>query len=240
MQEAIDKGGVSRSHAKSTKEKWTFIVLHFSIILFAIWLVLFGGLSTLGTLVSQEWSFSDPTRATVLLAVSALYFLRHILTLFYLLTRKVAWGEVFGLITFMALFEIGLLLIAGGSFRDHSIAFGWLDIIALMLILIGSYLNSFSELERKWWKQDSLNKGRVYTKGLFSHSMHINFFGDVVLFIGWTLLTYNFWTFVLPLFMALMFIFFHIPALDEYLRGRYGKEFVVYEQKTKKLIPFVY
>jgi len=240
QKKALNKASIARSHTKSNYEKWTFILLHFAIILFALWLMIFDRLNTVANSLDQVWSFSDPIRAIVLLSVATLYFLRHILTLFYLLARKVSWGEVFGLIVFMALFEIGLLLIGGGTFRDNSIAFSWLDILALALLVIGSYLNSFSELQRKWWKQDPSNKGRVYTKGLFSHSMHINFFGDVVLFTGWALLTYNFWTFALPLFMALMFIFFHIPTLDKYLRERYGEEFILYEERTKKFIPFIY
>ena len=95
-------------------------------------------------------------------------------------------------------------------------------------------------MQRKWWKQNPKNKGHAYTEGLFTHSMHINFFGDMVLFSAWALFTYNFWTLALPLMMTLMFIFFHIPTLDEYLRERYGEEFLAYEKRTKKLIPFVY
>ena len=232
--------GVARSHAKSKAEKLTFILLHFIIVLFSSWLVIFDGLIIVGNILGQEWSFTDPSRAMVLLLCTALYFSRHIITLFYLLQRTVTWGEVFGLVVFMALFEIGLLLIGGGAFRDYSIDFGWLDILALVLLLVGSYLNSFSELMRKWWKQVPQNKGKAYTKGLFTHSMHINFFGDVVLFSAWALFTYNFWTLGLPLMMMLMFIYFHIPTLDNYLREQYGEEFVAYEKRTKKLIPFVY
>ncbi|HIP51371.1 MAG TPA: DUF1295 domain-containing protein [Campylobacterales bacterium] len=234
------ENAISRSHAKSLAQKWTFILLHLAIVLFSLWLVLFDGLSTLGSIFNKEWSFSDPNRAMILLACTSLYFIRHIITLFYLLVRKVPWAEVFGLSMFIALFEIGLVLIGGGAFREYTIEFGSLDILAFALLIIGSYLNSFSELQRKWWKADQKNKGHLYTKGLFTHSMHINFFGDVVLFTGWSLFTYNFWTLGLPLLMLLSFIFFHIPTLDGYLRERYSEEFLAYEKRTKKLTPFVY
>ena len=114
------------------------------------------------------------------------------------------------------------------------------DILALGLLLLGSYLNTYSELQRKWWKNNSANKGHCYTEGLFKYSMHINFFGDVVLFTGWVLFTHNIWTLLLPLMMMYMFISFHIPALDEYLVKRYHEEFKMYANKTKKFIPFVY
>ena len=117
---------------------------------------------------------------------------------------------------------------------------GYLDFIALALLLFGSYLNTYSEVQRKWWKKSSANKGHCYTKGLFSASTHINFFGDTVLFMGWCIFTVNFWALGLPLFMAAMFVFFHIPSLDSYLTSRYGKEFIDYAAKTNKFIPYVY
>ena len=70
--------------------------------------------------------------------------------------------------------------------------------------------------------------------------MHINYFGDTIMFAGWCLFTSNAWTLVVPLIMASMFIFYHIPGLDFYLEGRYGEEFQVYSDRTKKFIPFIY
>jgi len=234
------QGGVARSYAKFSVEKGAFFIGHVMIVLFSIWLVFSDGIEQVGRLLGFELSFSDPDRAMILLACSVLYLLRHSLTLFYLMARKVAWSEVFGLLGFMAFFEVGFLLVGGGLFHDNLIALGWIDVIAFVLLMVGSYLNTFSELQRKWWKQNPENKGRIYTKGLFSYSMHINFFGDVVLFTCWSLFTYSLWTLVLPLMMAVMFVFFHIPALDSYLHERYGDAFLTYKATTKGFIPFVY
>lgn len=184
--------------------------------------------------------FVDQDRAVVLFVCVLIYWIRHTVTVFYLLARKVEWGEVFGLLSFMALFEIGLLLVGGGAFRDYTIDFGLLDFVALSLLLSGSYLNSYSEIQRKWWKKNSQNKGKCYTEGLFQYSMHINYFGDFVLFTGWCLFTYNYWTLLLPLSMAYSFIAFHIPALDYHLAERYGEKFKDYAIITKRFIPFVY
>ncbi len=129
---------------------------------------------------------------------------------------------------------------ARGAFRDDSIGAGLSDLIALVLFLFGSWLNSFSEMQRKWWKADPANTGHCYTEGLFAYSMHINYFGDTVLFAGWCLFTGNMWLLGIPLLMGLSFVFFHIPGLDSYLADRYGEEFRVYSQKTRKFIPFVY
>jgi protein-S-isoprenylcysteine O-methyltransferase Ste14 len=236
----IKQTGINRSHDNSLLQKSIFIVLHLFIVLTCIWLIYFEGREYIGTIFGKDWELVDPTRATVLLVFAFVYWLRHIITLFYLLVRKVGWSEVFGLLAFIAFFEIGLILLGGGVFRSEVISFGWLDFVALFLFAFGSYLNSFSEIQRKCWKRNPDNKGHFYTGGLFQYSMHINYFGDMVLFSGWCLFTHSIWTFGLPLLMTLMFIFHHIPSLDLYLLERYGEEFIIYSEKTKKLIPFIY
>jgi len=239
-EEKQKKAGVDRSYGKSTAQKITFILGHLGIVLICVWLVFFEGVNKVGHLFGQEWSLPDTKRAYILLACAFLYWIRHLITLFYLIVRKVDFSEVFGLLSFMALFEIGLLLVGGGAFRDYSVKLGWVDIFALILLLFGSFLNSFSEMQRKWWKKDPANKGHCYTQGLFKYSMHINYFGDTVLFTGWCLFTGSFWTLILPLLMAGTFVFFHIPGLDSHLEKRYGNEFQTYAGKTKKFIPFIY
>ena len=222
-----NNAGVDRSHAPSHTQKRGFALLHF-----------IGAAASLG--IAFGLDLPDRPRAILLAFIAALYFCRHLVTLFYLLVRKVEWAEVIGLSVFMIAFEIGFVLLGGGAFGGQMVPFGGLDVLALALVLLGSFLNTYSEMQRKWWKADPANKGHCYTLGLFRHAMHINFFGDVVLFTGWALLTANLWTLALPLAMGLSFAFFHIPGLDTYLAGRYGDEFSAYAARTKKLIPFVY
>ena len=188
----------------------------------------------------QTWSVSDPNRGQLLVAVACFYWARHTVTLFYLLVRKVEWGEVVGLSLFMVIFEVSLCVLAAGEFQAQAVPFGLVDVLAIALILFGSFLNTGSEVQRKWWKGNPDNKGRCYTEGLFRWSMHINYFGDTVLFFGWCLLTATWWTLVMPVLMAASFIFFHIPGLDAYLEDRYGVEFVEYAGKPKKFMPFIY
>tara|TARA_B100001094_G_C18144267_1_gene779711 strand:+ start:1545 stop:1757 length:213 start_codon:yes stop_codon:yes gene_type:complete len=70
--------------------------------------------------------------------------------------------------------------------------------------------------------------------------MHINYFGDTLLFTGWTLLTGHIGALILPVFMGISFITYHIPALDAHLEHRYGQGFKAYAQHTKRFIPFIY
>ncbi len=236
----LKTGGVNRAHGRSFAQKCIFAIGHLFIVLICAWLIYGNGWEALGRVFGKDWRLADFTRAQLLLACAFICWFRHVITLFYLLARKVDWSEVLGLLVVLGLFEIGLVLLGGGAFRDGSINLGWLDFIAFVLYVLGSYLNSFSEIQRKWWKAEPGNKGHCYTQGLFGYSMHINYFGDTVLFTGWCLFTYNFWILLFPLLMACTFIFFHIPALDSYLAERYGEEFIHYSEKTKKFIPFIY
>lgn len=232
-------GGVSREHDPSVAQKAVFWLLHLGVVAVCAWLT-FGGWSAVGAWAGADWSLTDPLRARILLGCAALYLVRHGITLFYLLERRVDWGEALGLAVFMALFEIGLLLVGGGALRDHAVPLGLLDGLAFGLLAMGSFLNTGSEVQRKLWKRDPAHRGHCYTGGLFSLSMHVNFFGDVVLFSGWCLLTSALWTLLLPLFMLLMFAFVHVPSLDAYLADRYGAEFEAYAARTRRLIPFVW
>ena len=101
-------------------------------------------------------------------------------------------------------------------------------------------MNTYSEYTRYIWKKQDKNKGNLYTEGLFKFSMHINYFGDIILFTGVALITLRFSMLFIPLAMAMNFIFIIIPRLDKYLAQKYGVEFQEYADKTKKLIPGVY
>ena len=221
-------GGVNRSHDQSLGPKLTFCVLHAGVVAICIWLAF------------SRFDWADLTRAKVLAGCALLYFLRHVLTLFVLLKRRVEMSEVLGLVVFMAVFEIGFLLLGAGVLSGTATPFGWLDGIGVAMVLIGSILNSGSELQRWHWKKKPSSKGKCYTEGLFGYSMHINYFGDSILFSGWALLTASLFAWPVPIFITASFVFFHIPALDAYLAERYGSDFEVYAKKTAKFVPFVY
>lgn len=117
---------------------------------------------------------------------------------------------------------------------------GLLDYFSMFLYLLGSWLNTYSEYTRYVWKKQNENKGHLYTKGLFKYSMHINYFGDIILFTGVALITLQFSMLFIPLAMTMNFIFIIIPRLDKYLAQKYGDEFQEYADKTKKLVPELY
>merc|ERR1711862_1009632 len=113
-------------------------------------------------------------------------------------------------------------------------------VVASFFYALGSYLNTYSELQRKVWKKNPNNKGRCYTLGLFSFSRNINYFGDTMLFAGWALATGNWMNSWAPIVMGLSFYFFHIPDKEKYLATRYAQDWPLYQTQTPyAFIPYI-
>jgi len=114
----------------------------------------------------------------------------------------------------------------------------FIEIAGIILFVVGSIVNLFSDFQRYKWKKHPMNQGEIYTKGLFRYAMHINFFGDSHMFVGFAMVTQNLMSFIPVLFIILNFIIVQIPQHDDYLKSKYGCDFEEYERKTKKFIPF--
>lgn len=209
---------------------------HFIAIIIVAWLLFGGGIETVSDWFGFGWKGGNFWRRVLLFFCAAIYFLRILITSFVLLRRKMDWSE--SLIIVVWLYIIHPIFALTGGVRQSPI--GIFAIIGLILYLFGSYLNTGSEYLRKLWKQKPENKGNLYTKDLFRYSMHINYFGDVVLFIGFAMIARNIYAFIIPALMFLLFNFVNIPMLDKYLTEKYGVQFDEYSKKTKKFVPFIY
>ncbi|MGD9302862.1 MAG: DUF1295 domain-containing protein [Desulfobacterales bacterium] len=180
--------------------------------------------------------YGDPLRRILLSSCLIIYVIRLQVTVWIFQKRKWTRSET---VTITILMSIALYAFAsvGGSNKQ---VVGAVEIIGILLYLSGSYINTHSEYYRHVWKSKEANNGRLYTEGLFSLAMHINYFGDIVLFTGLAMVTHRLSMFVIPLIMTLNFIFIIIPSLDKYLENKYKDEFKDYSKKTKKLIPMIY
>jgi len=70
--------------------------------------------------------------------------------------------------------------------------------------------------------------------------MHINYFGDSLLFIGLAMITENITSLLIPGIVIFNYLMIFIPKQDRYLHKKYGKELEQYARRTKKFIPFLY
>jgi len=185
----------------------------------------------------KQYQITGNLARRVLLAVCLIiYFVRLQITVWVFQKRKWVWLEA-GVISIVMPFTLYVFAQVGGN--NHQ-PVGVLEVIGLLLYFIGSYINTKSEYSRHVWKLKEENKGRPYTEGLFRYSMHINYFGDVLLFTGFAMITHSLSMFVIPLIMTLNFAFNIIPSLDRYLEKKYGEAFSDYSSRTKKLVPLIY
>jgi steroid 5-alpha reductase family enzyme len=178
----------------------------------------------------------DPLRRDLLAAAWCIYCLRVLLAEWIFLKRGIGWAEALTIAVWISIIALAFAILGGGNRHPMGIAAG----LGVVLYASGSFVHTYSELRRYLWKQRPENHGRLYTGGLFHYAVHINYFGDLVLFTGFSLMTGSAYTLFVPAVMLAGFMFANIPALDAHLRAKYGAAFDAYAAKTKKLIPLVY
>jgi len=208
-----------------------------SIFLYIAYLICFDDkLLWLDSILDVNFQGGNFYRRCCLWAFGVMMYIRMNLTTFHLLKRKINIDEFFGVIIAYATYQIGFVLLGGWN----TTGFGMLDYLGILLFIIGSYLNTYSEFQRRRFKKDPNNKGKLYTLGLFQFSRHINYFGDMCWVIGWAIVTHNIWSIFIPILLTLGFIFLFIPELSRYLETNYADEYLDWKKETKKLIPFIY
>jgi len=216
----------------STGQKLTLVGLNGVGVLLGAWL-LFGGLDVLSGGRAPD---ADLGRRILIVACSFVYFLRIVGTTFVMVKRAVSYAEAIGVGVWIILIHLTMAVLGG----LNSGPIGLVAVIGVVLYVLGSVLNTASEYLRKRWKEHPGNAGHVYTGGLFRYAVHINYFGDCVLFTGFALVTGSAWALIIPALMVCMFVFYMIPALDKHLAEHYGDAFVEYRERTARFVPFVY
>ncbi len=178
----------------------------------------------------------DLFRRILIASCLIIYFVRLQVTVWVFQKRKWTWLETITISILMSFVFYAFAKVGGNNKQ----VVGVVEVIGILLYLSGSYINTHSEYSRHVWKLKEKNRGRLYTRGLFSFSMHINYFGDIVLFTGFAMVTHSLSMLVIPLIMAVNFVFIIIPSLDRYLEKKYKDDFREYSRKTKKFIPLIY
>ncbi|HTO14635.1 MAG TPA: DUF1295 domain-containing protein [Edaphocola sp.] len=175
-------------------------------------------------------------RKTILFVFNIIIFLRLAYMMIFLLKRSIPWQESVSVPLAFAIYFIGYPLFV----LPISAPLDGFDYFAIGLFIIGCVLNSGGEILRNEWKKKAENKGKIYTKGFFKYSRHINYFGDILWVTAYALVTKNWYSITIPIFLFCFFAFYNAPKLDKYLKSKYGEEYDNYARKTKMLIPFIY
>lgn len=213
---------------------WT--IAHLAILSVVAWLYFGGGISDVGNWAGQSWQPGDLGRRMVLMVFGITLWLRMTATAYVLLKRRFDWPECMAVIGAVAFYQLGFASFGATA----TSALSAVDLFAIALFVLGALFNTGAELQRKRFKENPANKGRLYTRGLFALVRHPNYLGDVLWALGWALMTRDIWALCIPAVAAAAFIFIFIPQLSAYLAGRYGTQYESWAGRTKRLIPFIY
>lgn len=221
---------------KSIAQKITIIIIELFLLIISFRILFRSEDSFIVSWIGMEDVKGLIERSVIIFAFSVVVFVRMGFMMLYLMKRKIPWEEAFSVPFAFALYYIGFALLV----LPTDIALDFFDFFAIALFLFGSFLNTYSEVQRYFWKKKTSNKGKLYTKGLFRYSVHINFFGDLLWVSAYAIITRNYYSIAIPIFLFSLFAFYNIPKLDQYLQSKYGRQFDIYKKHTKKFIPFVY
>ena len=227
---------IYRDKSPSLETKATLATLHLGIVLVATWLLVGGGIAQVDTLLHREYQLANVLRRAALVAAAWLYFSRTLVTIFIFIRRRMPWSEVWTIAVWILACDVLFAYLGGRSDEP----FGVTAVAGTVLVVVGSLINTGSEWQRHIWKQQTTHQGHLYRGGFWALARHINYFGDLILFTGWALVTGQPVLLVIPVAMFLGFALVNIPAQDKYLAERYGDEYYTYAKATARLIPFVY
>lgn len=119
-------------------------------------------------------------------------------------------------------------------------------IAGLTLWAVGFAIEVIADAQKSRFRKDPANKDSFITTGLWSWSQHPNYFGEIVLWAGITVMAFpvlqgGAWiTLISPVFVALLLTRVSgIPLLDRSAKERWGEDpnYQAYIARTSKLLP---
>jgi len=124
--------------------------------------------------------------------------------------------------------------------------FGIIGIIGIILWLTGFVIEIVADEQKRKFKLDPSKQNSFITDGLWGWSQHPNYFGEIVLWIGVSLValpglsSWQYFTLISPVFVFILLTRISgLPMLNSAARKRWGDdpEFLAYKKSTPVLIP---
>jgi steroid 5-alpha reductase family enzyme len=156
--------------------------------------------------------------------------------------RQNFWSFLqFWLLQALSIFAISLSFILSFSLADtiKTNVNAW-QIIFFILALIALGIETIADWQKYQFKNNAKNKGKFIQSGLWKHSRHPNYLGEILFW--WCLFFYFLpslgnWTLlalVSPIYITVLIRFVSgVPLLEKNYAERYGKEWLNYKKKTR-------
>tara|TARA_B100000963_G_scaffold99289_2_gene85835 strand:+ start:465 stop:1346 length:882 start_codon:yes stop_codon:yes gene_type:complete len=137
-----------------------------------------------------------------------------------------------------------MVVLTGGIFELGT--WSWIHTLGLALWLFGFIFQVIADNQKTKFKMDSANAGKFITEGLWSKSRHPNYFGEIILWTGLTVICIPYMSglqyvaLISPVFAFLLIYFVSgVRMLEDKANKKWGKdpEYQKYKKKTPIFVP---
>jgi steroid 5-alpha reductase family enzyme len=111
-------------------------------------------------------------------------------------------------------------LIGAIYFIEHMKSINLITVLAFFVIVIATAIQYIADTQMRTFKSNEENRGKIIDTGLWKHSRHPNYFGEVMVWFGVYLFYFSTnlridHLTVTPILMLFMFIFISIPMMEK-------------------------
>ena len=107
--------------------------------------------------------------------------------------------------------------------------------IALPLFIFGSLINTSADVQKLAAKQWGAN---LVQDGIWRYSRHINYFGDLLRYLSFSVVAGSVWAYLVPGAIALLYLQ-RISQKEQAMAAKYA-DYAEYQQSSSRLIPFIW
>jgi steroid 5-alpha reductase family enzyme len=124
---------------------------------------------------------------------------------------------------------------------NNEFQLNWIGVLGIAITLLAIVIAYVADEQMRTFRANAENKGTNMNIGLWRHSRHPNYFGELLTWWGIFLVALNadmnlWWTGVGALSITLMFVFISIPMMDKRSLQR-RPDFQAYMDKTRAILP---
>lgn len=152
--------------------------------------------------------------------------------------RKQLFNEPVGILGFIfSLVFVGLLYALPGylAFTNPVPLSFTATAIALPLYIFGSLINTSADVQKMTAKQEG---AKLVSDGIWRFSRNINYFGDLMRYLSFSVVAGSIWAYIVPSAIALLYLQ-RISQKEQTMGEKYA-EYTDYQQSSRRLIPFIW
>lgn len=128
------------------------------------------------------------------------------------------------------------------SIRMPEVPLTAFDFLGLCLFVLGFLFETISDYQMAQFKNNPANKGKILSEGLWAYSRHPNYFGEMLIWLGFFFISVNveqgLYTIVSPMLICFLLLKVSgVPMLEKVMSSK-GKMFSSYLANTPAILPF--